>query len=327
MIATPPNKQNDIITQPRTVMTKPRTLKLRAFRIENNDPNYDKSPLLDMLGEKLEKSEKAEERRIQLNDDDPTLESDLIADFDIKRKDLFIFGSMMRIVAAKGTPSLPDKVFQQKRIPYDSLNKLTLAEKFIYRSLFYFATDGFHLIVTLPSNRTISSFQTYINDYLKSERRDHLFEFSPVITDSPQARAENIKSIRFKDSTVKMTDASSSSEIKTKMMRVKEDLLRFMFQDSPELTKILDEGIVSAELLIKFASPKDKSKDSQAFLGPILKPMSDLDNFEIKTKTGETIKGSTIQRSKDIILETNELGMISEPQLYQEMEAFLKELM
>ena len=123
-----------------------------------------------------------------------------------------------------------------------------------------------------------------------------------------------------------MTDASSSTEVKTKIMRVKEDLLRFMFQDSPELNKILDEGIVSAELLIKFASPKDKSKDSQAFLGPILKPMSDLDNFEIKTKTGETIKGSTIQRSKDISLETNELGMISEPQLSQEMEAFLKEL-
>jgi len=308
-------------------MAKPKPIKLKAFKIDNGDPKYAKSPLLDMLGTKLESSSKAEDRRIQLNSNDPTEESDLIADFDISRKESIIHGTVLRVVASKGTPKIPDSVFNQPKIQYNSLKKLALTDKFIYRSHLYFATDGYHLVVTLPGTRTIKSFQTYVNEYLKAERMDHLFLFTPVISNTPQMRLGNIKSIKFKDSQlpVNLPD-EDKPDIKTKMMKVTTDAVKSLFGDSPELEKILEEGIVSAELLIKFASNKKRPKDSQELLAPILKPMADTDDFEVKTKSGERIKGSTIQRSKDIELETTETDLINENQLFQEMENFLKEL-
>lgn len=308
--------------------TKSKFIKLRAFNIENNDPKYEKCHLLDILGAKLEKSTKAEDRRIQLNQDDPNEESDLISDFDISRKDLYIFGTVIRVTASKGTPNLPDDLFKQKRIPFTKLNSLELKEKFIYRSHFYFATDGKHLIVTLPSNRTITAFQAYINDYLKSERKDYIFEFTPLIVATPETKVSNIKSIKFKDSQVKLPIKDSSpvsqSSFRVKLNNFKEEALRTLLGDSPDFDKILEGGLVSAELLIKFASKK--SDEAQKYLGAVLKPIADMDNIEIKTNNGGTIKGSTLQKTKDVEISTTESNMISETELSQAMETFLKEL-
>ncbi len=307
---------------------KSKSIKLRAFKIENNNPKYERCPILDMLSSKLENSVKAEDRRIQLNQDDPNEESDLISDFDISRKDLYIFGTIIRVTASKGTPNLPDDLFNQKRIPFTKLSSLELKEKFIYRSHFYFATDGKHLIVTLPSNRTITAFQAYINEYLKTERKDFLFEFTPLIVNSPETRVSNIKSIKFKDSQVKIKThdsvGTSNNTIKSRLIRIKEEFLKFILKDAPDFEKIMEEGIVSAELLIKFASKK--SEDSQKYLGAVLKPIADTDNIEIKTNTGESIKGSTLQKTKDIEISTTESNMISETELSQAMETFLNEL-
>lgn len=307
-------------------MAKTKSIKLRAFKIENNDTKNEKSPILKMLSDKLENSVKAEDRRIQLNQEDPIEESDLISDFDISRKELFIFATVIRVTGSKGTPNLPDDLFNQKKIPFTKLSNLELKEKFIYRSHFYFATDGKHLIVTLPSNRTITAFQAYINEYLKTERNDLLFEFTPLIVNTPKTKVANIKSIKFKDSQVKIKgdDGASNTFLKTKMMKIKEDLLKYFFEDSPDLEKILEEGFVSAELLIKFASKK--SDDAQKYLGAVLKPIADTDNIVIKTNNGGTINGSTLQKTKDVEVSSTESNMISETELSQAMETFLNEL-
>lgn len=309
-------------------MAKSKYIKLRAFKIENNNPKFERCPILDMLSAKLERSTKAEDRRIQLNQDDPNEESDLISDFDISRKDMYIFGTVIRVTASKGTPNLPDDLFNQKKIPFDKLKTLELKEKFIYRSHFYFATDGKHLVVTLPSNRTITSFQAYINDYLKSERKDFLFEFTPLIVNTPETKISNIKSIKFRDSQVNVkthgSAQSSNNSIRTKLLKIKEELLKDILKDAPDFEKIMEQGIVSAELLIKFASKK--SDDTQKYLGAVLKPIADTDNIEIKTNNGGTIKGSTLQKTKDVEISTTESNMISEKELSQAMESFLKEL-
>ena len=309
---------------------KAKSITLRAFKVENNDPKFEKSPILSLLSSKLEESVRAEDRRIQLNQDDPNEESDLISDFDIARKDLFIFCTMIRVTASKGTPNLPDDLFNQKRIPFSNLSKLELKEKFIYRSHFYFATNGKFLIVTLPSNRTITAFQAYINNYLKAERGEHFFEFTPLIVESPVTNVSSIKSIKFKDSQVKINPSdkhnlsSDDSTYRTKLVKVKEEFLRTFLKDCPDLEKILEEGFISAELLIKFSSKK--SDEAQKYLGAILKPVADTDNIEIKTTCGETIKGSMLQKTKNVEINITESNMISETELFQAMEGFLNEL-
>ena len=305
---------------------KPKTIKLRVFIVENNDPKYEKSPLLKLLGDKLSTSTKAEDRRIQINSDDPNEESDLIADFDISRKDSYIFGCVIKVMTSKGTPSLPDDVFNQKTIPFTKLGELGLKDKFIYRSHFYFATDGKHLIVTLPSNKTITAFQAYVNEYLKAERKEHLFEFTPKIVNMPQTTAKEVKSIRFRDPKViaNSTGNSSTNTIKTKIVSLKNDLLKLLLEDTQNFNKILEENLVSAEIFLKFA-PK-KHTEPQQFLGAILKPLADTDNVEIKTKSGSTIKGSTLQETKVVNIGITETGFISEAELSQAMESYLKDL-
>ena len=305
---------------------KSKTIKLRAFKVENNDPKYEKSPLLNLLGDKLSTSTKAEDRRIQINSDDPNEESDLIADFDISRKDSYIFGCVIKVVTSKGTPSLPDDVFNEKTIPFTKLGELGLKDKFIYRSHFYFATDGKHLIVTLPSNKTITAFQAYINEYLKTERKNHLFEFTPKIVNILQTAAKEIKSVKFKDSKVNLHSAGNppTNTVKTKILSLKSDLLKLILEDTPNLDKILDENLVSAEIFLKFAA--NKNQDAQNFYGAILKPLADTDNIVIKTKSGSTIKGSKLQDSRSVEIGITESGLISETELYQAMENFLIDL-
>ena len=79
-----------------------------------------------------------------------------------------------------------------------------------------------------------------------------------------------------------------------------------------------------SRIFLKFAA--NKNQDAQNFYGAILKPLADADNIEIKTKSGRTIKGSTLQDSRSVEIGITESGLISETELYQAMENFLIDL-
>lgn len=304
--------------------SKTKSICLRAFRIENHDPKKSKSNLIDLLYPKLENS-KIADRRVLINKDDPDKEEHLILDFDSSRKDKFLFGTMIHIASVEGMQDITDEILKKNRAALSEIENIKTDSKTICKNHFYFASDGRHMIITLPRNRTIAAFQGYINEYLKSERGEIIYEFTPLTEIPSETTANEVKSIAFSDSALVISNQETSNQPSTKKFNITKNLLVPLFKDSKELDKIIEEGFVSAELLIKFAKKK-KSESFDKIMGAILKPVADTENITIIKKNGEKIKGSRFEKVNNVSIEITKSNMISEVLLSQAMELFLKEL-
>ena len=103
--------------------------------------------------------------------------------------------------------------------------------------------------------------------------------------------------------------------------------LKKIVEEIPDFQQMLDNKILSAQLLVKFTKPrKMEEEDYEKLLGAYMKPISDADGVTFKLKNGKKITGSNILRTKNVEIEMIDDVRISEPALIQEMEEFLREL-
>ena len=309
-------------------MPKTKNIKLRAFTIENNNPANKVSPLLKLLGEKLALSENVNERRIPVNKDDP--EEDCISDYDDARKDFFLAWTMIRIAVADSTRQIKENDLQKKKVPFAILDAAGDNKSYICKSHYYYAINSSFMVTNMPTNRTIASCQTYINEYLKNERGKELFEFTPVISDTPETKVRDIKCIRFKNAKINPENDNAvpkKDDYEKRFIDIAKDKLFGLFDVVPNFDEILDEGLVSVELVVKFAKGKKDAEEYNRLLGATMKPIADVDNVEVEKKNGEKITGENILRTKNVDIELTENNNINEKQLFQEMERFLNELM
>lgn len=184
--------------------------------------------------------------------------------------------------------------------------------------------------MSLPSNRSINAYQTYINEYLKDAREDRLYEFTPVLTKSEKVRFDDVKSIKIgnKDypiGSVSNKESDNNPVFIKRIANVAKEVLKGMMEESKDLKQILEEEIVSAELVLKISKKKNKAKETAKALSAFLKPISETDGIELTTKDGK-ISATNILRTKIVSIEQTESKHISETQLFQEMEKFLSEL-
>lgn len=305
-----------------TTFKRQKSLKLRAFVIENNELSKADSGLLLMMENKL-KTSIAKERRMLLNPDDPNNEEDLISDYSI-RQGVRVTGAMLRIMASSDLPNIPDELFDEKTINITKLDKLEVGASSVYKDHYYFLLNKKYLVTNLPGNTTITKFQTYINWYLENERKSTLFEFTPLIELKNQIMVSELKSIRIQDSSRFPTQ---QDEVNQKITKISLDFLLDLLNDVKGLKDIQLDRVISAELLIKFKKPKQMNKEEyQKILGAYMKPISDTDNVVFMPKKGRPIKGTQILKEKVVSVEITESGKISEPQLFQEMEMFLTDI-
>jgi len=307
-----------------SITNKPKEIKLRAIKIENNDINKKNSGLLSILTSKLEKS-KAKERIMILNQDDPKKEEDLISDYQIK-KDVYISGAMLRIMESSDSPSIPDDLFNETKFVISELDKLEIGNSKIYKDHYYFLLNNNYIITNLPGVYTITRFQTYINWLLEKERDNNLFEFTPLMMFREEIKLSELRNIKIQDPIVK--EPQRPNEIGGKrILELSKDLIYSLLKDVHSFSDVALEKIVSAELLIKFKKSKDISKEEyQKILGAYMKPISDTENVIFVPKKGSPIKSSEILRVKIVNVELTESNKISEPQLLQEMEKYLNEI-
>lgn len=313
-------------------MADTKTLKLRAFSLVNMDINHNESNLLALLSNKL-KDSVMNDRRMPINPDDPQHEEDLIANFDLRMKGndcIMIAGTMLRIASVEDIPNITDDILNKQKVDIETLESIKSDSKVIYKSHYYFAVNNNYLVTTLPVNRTITAYQTYINEYLKDVREDRLYEFSPLLTKSEKVKFSDVKSIKIGSKDYNIGDASrkdSNSPLFVKRItNVAKDILKNIMEESKDLKQILDEEIVSAELVLKFSKRKNKAKETAKALSAFLKPISETDGIELTTKEGGKISASDVLKTKLVSIELTESKHLSEAQLFQEMEKFLSEL-
>jgi len=314
---------------------KPKTIKLLAFKVENKEIGKQYSDILKILSKKLEGSI-VENRRMLLNKEDPQKEEAIISDYDIT-EGKFIFLTLLRITSAEGLPNITDELLQHEKITINDLDQISIpGSTVVYRSHYYYATDGKHIVTNMPTNRKITSFQTYINWILKDTRGDKLYEFTPLTTEPPETKFSDVRSINISGTSMPLTtEKKAIDENVTKLFRLNEvakkyvkSLVEKYTKDTKGIKEILENNIVSADLLIKFAKKKNVTKeDYQRCMGAILKPLEFEDeNVSFITRQGQHIKANNFMRQKVVEVETTGSNKISEPQLSQEMERFLKEI-
>ncbi|MFV0377996.1 MAG: hypothetical protein ACK5JD_11935 [Mangrovibacterium sp.] len=302
---------------------KPKNLKLRAFRIENNEITQSNSGILNNITNKLQGSI-AETRRMQLNSEDIKREEDLISDFSISQQK-FVSGVVLRITHAEDVPNIPDTFLKHEKISINELENIEAGTSIIYKEHYYFLLNNDFVITNLQSNINIKRLQVYINWLLEKERASMLYEFTPIVVSQNETKLSDIKKITVKDKTVNFMDKQDDTGHKKFALSL--DLLTDLIKDVSSLDKIIDNNIVSAELLIKFTKPRKMSEaDYQKIMGAYMKPISETDDISFSTKKNGVITGSDILKTKSVDIELTETNKINEPQLYQEMEKFLNEL-
>ena len=300
-------------------MSKPKTVKCRAFRISTNDFTDNAKSIFSLLCEQLPKS-KANERRMRLNTKDESREEDLICDYEISEG--VIFGTLLRIKSSDNIPEIPEEVFEENIIHLEQLRDLDVNSSLFYKDHYYFLLNDKFLIVTLRGNITITHFQTYTNWLLETIRFNTLFEITPIVKEK-SIFLSDLRSIKIEDPVRKEEDSFNLTETKTISFK----LLTEMFRDVYSLDEVKASEIISAELLLKFNKPKKmKEEEYQNYFGALLKPVSDLENVTFYPKKGKPIKGDEIEEMREFKIETTDSGKISEPELKQAMEKYLREL-
>lgn len=313
-------------------MVKYKNIILRAFSLVNTDLKHNETNLLSLLSFKL-KDSVMNDRRMLINPDDPQREEDLIANFDLRMKRnvcVMVVGTMLRIASVDDIPNITDDILNKEKVDIETLESIKSDSKVIYKSHYYFAVNNEYLVVSLPLNRTINAYQTYLNEYLKDVREDILYEFTPLLTKSQKVKFDDVKSIKIgsKDYPIgsnsnKETDTSPL--LVKKIKNVARGVLKELMEENKDLKQILDEEIVSAELVLKISKKKNKAKETEKALSSFLKPISDTDGIELITKNGK-VTAADIFKTKQVSIELTESKHISELQLFQEMEKFLSEL-
>lgn len=299
---------------------------LQAFDIENEEMGRANSDLFEKLKKKLDAGDSADTRRMKLNSDSP--EEDLLSDFAIT--DRYIFGVIWRIAPSQEAPSIPDLFFKKPTIQINEIQEQETSIHLRCKSHYYFALNKQYLVSNLPKSK-IKSLQTYLNWLLESVRGDKLYKFTPKIKAPDSIKLSEIKRISFADPSGKQFPVNVSTNKQDKgglqIMKFTENMLKKVTDEIPALDELLNKKILKAQLLVRFSKPsKMDEEDYSKLLGACMKPIGDSEGVNFILNNGEKIYGSNILRTKNVLITKIDSIRINEPELVQEMEAFLREL-
>ncbi|WP_319931324.1 hypothetical protein [Xenorhabdus santafensis] len=315
---------------------KPRTIKLRAFKIKNIDITRSHSEVKDSLLTKLNKTAMVKDRCLLLSSEDPKKEQDLISYYQTSEQTNAISCTMLRIAPSSDIEQIPDNLLEKKNFTMEELEGTGIESAVICKDHYYFAISNDFLVTNLALNKTIRSLQTYIGWFINNE----LVEFTPMVDVNHQTKLKDIKAIIVRDpaplpapsntaiNNNGQTTQLAESSTKIKLTETVIAYLSSVMSNTTTFAQIQDSQLISAELLIKFKKPRKMTQDEYAnILGAYLKPVSDLDNISFKRADGKTeVKGKDLLRIKPVDIEVTETGKLVEQQVFQEMNKFLIEL-
>ena len=326
---------------------------LRAFKITNPHTTQKVSNLREKLEDFLETEHPADKRCLVLNPEDNNKEQDLISDYSSNGKNQSIFCTLLRMKLGNGVQHITDDLLSSHKFSLTELKKRSIKTAGIYQRHYYFSILGDYLVTgAMPLNQTIKQLQTYLAWLLE----DETLELTPMIEPPKECKLSDLTSATFKDPDFDLNDnpdeatksesessdddeqiphpATPSQEVtetKTSWLnrKVIQKILPQIMQESLNLKEIDDLArIVSAQLVVKFSKPRKMAQeDYEKILGATLKPVSDIENVQFKTKDKKRmIKGKDLLKSKIVKIAKTESGYLVEEELKQSMAHYLREI-
>lgn len=301
-------------------------MKLRAFSINNPEITKSESDLLAKLRHALKTTQSSNERRMLLSSDDPQKEEDLLSYFSDPEEPGCQFCTMLRLAPGNEVQHISGSLFDKSRFTISDLHNTDLDTAAIYKSHFYFSASKNFIVTNLPGNITILRLQTYINWLTQG-----LYEISPLIEEALVPQLADIRNITVKDPIRESGFLGQDSETKKSVFNIASYAIEQVKKMLTETAKLSDHELsqmISAKLVIEFSKPKKAdSEELKKAYSALLKPMSDLDNFSVRTRDNKTVaKGRDILRVKPVKIDLTEGGRPNENTVRQEMARFLIEL-
>ncbi|QHJ78477.1 MAG: hypothetical protein [Bacteriophage sp.] len=315
---------------------KTKKLKLRAFSNvvsgTNNDENkaIKSAPktLAAEFNEKLEHTTSSQERMIPLNESKSDTEYDLCCTFkeSVYDQKTYLFGTMLRIKKAEDVGDIPEELLAKKKFDISAiLTGKKGNNSFSEINSFYFLMRGKHVVCTLQTNRTIKSFEAYINKLLKTQKN----QLCPKLVKQGDLKISDVRDITFGSTSSVTTGTKNSTTQQRKLINISvETLADFMKDEHSQVLSDVDlANVLTAKLILKIKKPRKMSDvEFERKYGAILRVVQDTDDITITDKDGKKIKGSDIELRKEIEIDLTENGMLNEIMLESEMVKFINDL-
>lgn len=275
------------------------------------------SSLVQRLIAKLTSSAASRLMPINKNESD---KSDVISDFLNVRNGKALAGTSIRIVNSRDVPIITEDMLNQTQFKVSSINLNAKEKEKTCLDYFFFCLSDTKLIVTLDSRTSINRFETYVNWLLNTTESGETISFTPTV-DGEAISAADLKKITINNATEILTTDEDSAEnsVKSRMVNLKDSVLKKLFSETDSLKELMDADICSANLVITFSKPRGMSDDEyrRKTAGAILKPLEDPDSVKFQTK-GKRIKGSDVLKTETILVDDDN-GAVSEQEIYKTM--------
>lgn len=301
---------------------KPKNITLQAYYIENDDLKAAVPDLFVTLKQKWENEGIAANRRLLLNS--TTSEEDVLADLQVNQK--YIIGTMMRIAPTKEVPKIPDELFNGKTIQISAAVADNDNPSVTVMSTSYFLVTTDLVISTLPHSQ-IKRLQTYLNWWLSFGDNDKCYKFAPMIKVPMDIKLSEMKELVLGEqyNSPKFTQPSSTTGVK--IIDVAIEYIKDHVSNVPNIDDLIRSNIINARLLISFTKPRKMTvEDYKAHLSAYIKPVTDADDVRIKLKHGKVVKGKDVLCTKTVSIQRLDPIRISEPDLFQELKYFMKDI-
>lgn len=298
---------------------------IQAFIISCNHLKYTPSDLITFLKNELHDS-KVSSRKFKISSLDT--EEDLLAFYEITDK--MFHGIMFRIDLEDKHNSLSNDLLDKDIIDLNDINSIEVGDAFVVKDYFYFLIKGDILVTSYMNNRTITSFETYINKLLKYEETGTVFSFTPKVVDQANIPLTQLKYVEVAPQVLNKNQGSGE-ESKKSVFDITNIISKFgdLFDDVKAFKEIKESNIISASILFKICKPKGMTKEEyQRLLGTSLKPVaeSDTESIVYKTKNGTVKKGKELLCKKSVTVNMTSNGKIAENELFLAMNNYIEEL-
>ena len=303
-----------------------KSINLRAFEIVNSSVTQAHSDLFQKLKNRLNSSIVTDRAMLLNMSDKSSQEQDLISFYEAQDGlDMPVFCVLLRASIDDNAQHIDKALFKQNTFKIDDIKDNPLGPGVIYKRHFYFTAHKNPIVTTLPGNITIKGLQTYLNWFLND-----LYEINPKINSKKISELSDIENIKVRDPINAQSEGEhEKTHILTRMLRhLSREAVRNFITDTPNISEEQLEQMVSAELLLKFRRPKKNDPEAlKKAYSAILKPVADLDNYQVKRRNSSTIRsGQDIVETTLVSIEKLEKKRINEQQLEQEMRKYIIEL-